>query len=259
MNFKISSKKYHYLTKEGIRKGKRRKWTRQFVAFEENDRNDRTKYAQMPSPKGANWRDYIRHRLTIMSKAIEVHTTENYTRLRFDKYIESNRVCDKIAAMLVRINSSVYLLINLNIRLRKKNTYVILQQTNGKPCIIYMGGVDMSPNSPIKIKKHIRAPGNRKILKSFKKLRCNVVRKVNEDRTSRLCGRCYDPFPLSTLGHRFKKCEWCLPNPNDWPDTLKLPEKIVTMKSRRMYKRQRKHSVRLCVKIQVKLLVLCLR
>lgn len=103
MNFKISSKKYHYLTKEGVRKKKREKWTAQFNTFEEADRNDRTRYAQMPCPKGENWRDYITHRLRIMKEAIATYTTAKYSRLRFDRYIESNRVCDKIAALLVRV------------------------------------------------------------------------------------------------------------------------------------------------------------
>ncbi|XP_031636340.1 uncharacterized protein LOC116349170 [Contarinia nasturtii] len=206
MNFKTSSKKYHYLTKQGVRNRKAKRWTRGFVAFEQNDRNDRTRYPQMPSPKGENWRDYISHRLRIMKKAIDVYTSERYTRLRFDKYIESNRVCDKIAAML----------------------------TNGKPCIIFLGAANISPNSPIKIKKNIRCPGNRKLIKSFKKMLGNVVKMVNEFRTSRLCARCFEPFPLETLGHRFKVCEWCVPDNNDWPEGLKLPEKIVTMKSKRM-------------------------
>lgn len=98
----------------------------------------------------------------------------------------------------------------------------------------------MSANSPIKIKKHVRAPGARKLAKSFKKMSGNVIRWVNESRTSRLCARCFDPFPLNTLSHRFKVCEFCLPNQVDWPDQLKLPTKIVTKKSKRMYRTERK-------------------
>lgn len=86
------------MTKEGVRNRKRKRWTRQFDAFEQNDRNS---YPQMPSPLTSTWRDYIRHRLTILKRAIEVYTTEKYTRTRFDKYVESNRVCDLIAAMVV--------------------------------------------------------------------------------------------------------------------------------------------------------------
>lgn len=104
MNIKISSKKYHYLTKQGVRNQKAERWTRQFVAFEQNDRNS---YQQMPSPLTFTWREYIQHRLTIMKRAIETYTTEKYTRLRFDKYVESNRVCDLIAAMVVSIQNSI--------------------------------------------------------------------------------------------------------------------------------------------------------
>lgn len=103
-----------------------------------------------------------------------------------------------------------------------------------------MGSAQIAANSPIKIKKHVRCPGNRKMLKSFKKIEGNTIRMVNEKRTSRMCGRCFDPFPLSTLGHRFKVCDWCWPDQNDWPDGLKLPRKIVTMKSKRVLKRERR-------------------
>lgn len=100
MNIKISSKKYHFLAKQGVRNRKAKRWTRGFVVYEETDRNA---YPKMPSPRTSTWREYIQHRLTIMKRAIEVYTTEKYTRLRFDKYIESNRVCDLIAAMVVSI------------------------------------------------------------------------------------------------------------------------------------------------------------
>lgn len=103
-----------------------------------------------------------------------------------------------------------------------------------------MGAAKIAANSIIKIKKHVRAPGNRSMLKSFKKMQGNTIRMTNEDRSSRLCGRCYTPFPLSTLSHRFKVCEWCLPDQDEWPDGLKLPPKIVTMKSKRVLKAERR-------------------
>lgn len=103
-----------------------------------------------------------------------------------------------------------------------------------------MGAAKIAANSPIKIKKHVRAPGNRKMLKSFKKMEGNTIRMVNENRSSRLCGRCFSPFRLNTLSHRFKVCEWCLPDNDEWPDGLKLPHKIVTMKSKRVLKSERR-------------------
>lgn len=87
------------MAKQGVRDSKAKRWTRQFVAI---DQNVRESYPEMPSPRTSTWQDYISYRLTIMKRAIAVYTTEKYTRLRFDKYVESNRVCDLIAAMLVR-------------------------------------------------------------------------------------------------------------------------------------------------------------
>lgn len=103
-----------------------------------------------------------------------------------------------------------------------------------------MGAAPIAANSPIKIRKHVRCPGNRKMLKSFKKMEGNTIRMVNEFRSSRMCGRCFEPFALRTLSHRFKMCHWCEPNQNDWPDGLKLPNKIVTMKSKRVLKSERR-------------------
>jgi len=101
MNFKISSKKYHRFTKQYARDKKALAWTANFAAFDEQTRNNRDLFpGGMPSPKHNYW-DYIKYRLIIMKRAIAVFTTKKYTRLRFDKYIESNRVCDKVAAMLV--------------------------------------------------------------------------------------------------------------------------------------------------------------
>ena len=103
-----------------------------------------------------------------------------------------------------------------------------------------MGRAQVPANSPIKIKKHVRAPGNRAMLKSFKKMGHNKIRMVNESRSSRMCGRCFGFFPLSTLSHRFKVCDWCLPDNDEWPNGLKLPRKIVTMKSKRILKSERR-------------------
>lgn len=89
------------MAKQGVRDRKAKRWTRTFVAF---DQATRESFPQMPSPRTSTWRDYIRYRLTIMKRAIEVYTTDKYTRLRFDKYVESNRVCDLIAAMIVSMN-----------------------------------------------------------------------------------------------------------------------------------------------------------
>ncbi|XP_055308347.1 uncharacterized protein LOC129572405 [Sitodiplosis mosellana] len=112
--------------------------------------------------------------------------------------------------------------------------------TNRKRCIINIGASQPPANSPIKFKKHVRCPGVRKLVKSFKKMEGNVIRFVNEARSSRLCARCFEPFPLSTLNDRVKVCEWCMPDQDDWPDEMKLPEKIVAPKSKRKLRSERR-------------------
>ena len=66
-----------------------------------------------------------------------------------------------------------------------------------------------------------------------------TVKLICEKRTSRMCARCFTPFELRTLNHRFKVCDWCLPNQDDWPDGLKLPTKIVTKKTKRKWQHDR--------------------
>jgi len=65
------------------------------------------------------------------------------------------------------------------------------------------------------------------------------VKLVCEKRASSMCAVCFTPFPLQTLSHRFKRCEWCSPDQNDWPDGLKLPTKIVTKKTKRKWQSDR--------------------
>lgn len=188
-------------TKQKVRNSKAKRWTKNFVREEEDDRNNRQLYTEMPSPLGDHWLSYIHHRLKMMKRGIEVFTTDKYTRLNLDKYIESNRVCDYIAGMLV----------------------------NNQPTLIHFGGAEMSPNRPISIKKHVRCPGNRKMIKSFKKRRNCVVNIVDEYYTSQTCGLCGARFDPRTKSHRFKVCHDCKPSPE-----MMLPSVIVTKQSKRM-------------------------
>lgn len=69
-----------------------------------------------------------------MKDGIEAYTTPQYTRLGLDKNIESTRAIDKIVGNL----------------------------TNYEPSIIFFGNEQTPPNSPIKIKKHVKRLGTRK-------------------------------------------------------------------------------------------------
>lgn len=66
-----------------------------------------------------------------------------------------------------------------------------------------------------------------------------IVIKTSEFDTSQLCARCFVRFPNAIKNHRFKTCEQCIPNPLDWPETLQLPTKIVTVKNTEMLRLDR--------------------
>lgn len=151
------------MTKQNVRNRQAKRWTKGFVAEEQADREDRTIYPEMPSPYGKHWKFYIKHRLKMFERGIATYTTDKYTRLNFDKYVQSNRVCDYVAGLI----------------------------TNHKPTLIHFGAAQTSPNSPISIKKHVRCPGNRKMLRSFNKCRHCHVNMVDEYFTSQVSVPCY--------------------------------------------------------------------
>ncbi|XP_031631483.1 uncharacterized protein LOC116345884 [Contarinia nasturtii] len=204
VNMKTSSKKYHWLAKQKTRDVKAKRWTKQFTQEEQDDRNNRQLYQRMPSPLGILWIDYVHHRIKMLKKGMAVYTTPKYTLLQFDKYVESNRTVDKLTGNLV----------------------------NHKAAIIHMGNAEISPNSCIRIKKHVRAPGTRKLLKGFRKRRNCRVRKTDEWGTSQHCAKCGRRFNPATKSHRFKVCENC----GAEPDSIfaeYLPSKIVAQRSKR--------------------------
>lgn len=197
---KTSAKEYHWKTRESVRQRKRDRWTFEFCRQEEDDRNNRERYPVMPSSLGRYWMNYIEHRMRMFKRGVRVYTTAKYTRLNLDLYIESNRTSDKVASKL----------------------------TNNEPSLIYFGAAETPPNSPISIKKHIRCPGSRKLIRSFKKQRGCVVLPVNEDYTSQTCAKCFGRFNPSTKGDRFKVCQNCRPC-----HEVRLPSVIVTKKGKR--------------------------
>lgn len=135
-----------------------------------------------------------------MTQGIDVYSTDKYTRLKLDKYIESNRAIDRFAGKLV----------------------------NYKKSLIFLGASDPPPNSPIKIKKHVRCPGTRKLIKAFRKRGNCVVIPVDEYNTSQTCALCYARFDRRTRSHKFKVCQDCRPT-----DRLFLPSLIVTQMGKR--------------------------
>lgn len=178
----------------------------EFTRLEQADRNNRALYEVMPSPLGHRWRDYIRHCLKMHTRGIAAYTTEKYTRLSFDKYVRSNSVCDSIARMY----------------------------TGNRPTLMHFGAAEMAPNSPIGIKKNLRCPGTRKMLRSYRKCRHCKVNMVDEYYTSQTCAKCYGRFDRRTKRHRFKVCTDCRPDP-----AAMLPSLIVTKIGRKRWREMR--------------------
>lgn len=207
VNLKKSSKGYHYDAKQGQRNAKAERITRLFTFEEQSDRaNVAARIGRMPSPRDNSWLHYIEHRIRMSRNGIDTYTQRCYARLQLDKHIESNRAIDRIAGKLVAKKSA----------------------------LIHMGAAEpCHPNSPIKIKKHVRCPGTRKLLNAFKKRGNVVVRFVDEYMTSQLCGRCFNRFPQWTRSKRYKKCDTCIPD-----QRVGLAELIVTNVSKRAYQMQ---------------------
>ncbi|XP_055317515.1 uncharacterized protein LOC129576423 [Sitodiplosis mosellana] len=208
-NITIAGPTYHWRAKGSKRRQKEERWQR---TFKEQQQRDLRSYPVVPSPKSKDaWKSYICHRLTMMALVIAVFGTRKYARPSFDKYVESTRASDKIAASL----------------------------TNKKPSMIYLGAAQMAPNSPIGIKRRLRCPGTRKLLASFKKLNNCTVRFVDEYFTSQTCAKCFGRFDPRTKRNRFKVCRQCWLNGYDGQI---LPNKIVTTLSNRELKKERREK-----------------
>lgn len=161
----------------------------------------------MPSPLGRHWLDYIHHRLKMLKKGMEVYATSKYTRLGLDKHIESYRAIDQLAGKMV----------------------------NYQPALIFIGNGETPMNSPIRIKKHVRCPSIRKLIKAFKKRGNCIVLMVDEYFTSQTCGRCFGRFDPRTKRDKFKVCQDCRPR-----EDAMLPSKIVTQLGKRTWQNFRK-------------------
>lgn len=90
----MTSKQYHYYTKQNSRNTKADQMTRLFQFEEKAD-------IANASPRDTSWRHYMDHRLRMSKDGIETYTQRKYARLQLDKHIEWHRVIDRIAGKLV--------------------------------------------------------------------------------------------------------------------------------------------------------------
>lgn len=181
----------------------------------EREQQDRESYQIYPSPKGADsYENYIQHRIRMLTPAMQVYGQRKFVKLSLDKYIEENRASDRIA----------------------------LRLTENRPTIAFIGSATMAANSPIGIKRRLRCPGTRRLVRSFKKLGNVIVRFVDEWKTSQTCAKCFWPFDRQTKRDRYKVCPVCIPI---FPDTMRwqLPDRIIADRSNRDIERERKQAI----------------
>lgn len=187
--------------------------TAEFIKAEQEDLKS---YPKMPSPRTAECENYIRHKLKLFDLGMKTYARRRYARLSFDKYIWANKMNDAMAEFI----------------------------TKNEPSLVALGAAEMSPDSPIGIKKGKRAPGTRHLENSIKKLGHSDVLRVNEDYTSQHCGDCHRKFPKNIYRNRFKVCvncpRFCEQCKHDGMyEHLPLPKLIVSKKSRRRKRFQR--------------------
>ena len=205
-NIKISSGQYHNMTKQNLRNKKVEKIAGKVLNAMKNDLNNRNIYERTPSPNGANWLDYIRHKLKFYKDGVDVFTKRKYARLELDKYIESQRTMERVIEKIVR---------------------------KGKKTIFFIGSAQMNPSSPIK--KYMRCPGTRKLVQALKKYPNIQVVYVDEYMTSQVCMNDFKKFPERTKKHRQKKCDDCARLQEAQPASI-----IVTNRAKRTLQRERR-------------------
>lgn len=126
---------------------------------------------------------------------IQAYATAKYTRLALDKHIESTRQSD------IFVNKI----------------------TDKRPSILFLGANgDTPPDCPIKIKKHVRCPGTRILVRSIKKRGDCIVVPTNEWGSSQTCPHGLHRFEGQAKSAKFKMCR-CVPDAR----TL-LPDIIVS-------------------------------
>lgn len=101
-NIKISSPRFHWETKSGVRDRRAKHLTHYHTLKEQQDVVGRN-----PSARGETWSSYIKHRLRMLQSGMSVYARRKYAYLDFAKYVETNRVLDKIALKLTKNQATI--------------------------------------------------------------------------------------------------------------------------------------------------------
>lgn len=71
--------------------------------FEDREKEILKSYEKMPSPRGSQWREYLKHQSKLMKEKFAVYTNRRYARLDFDKHIKTSK---QIATMARRVTKN---------------------------------------------------------------------------------------------------------------------------------------------------------
>lgn len=104
-----------------------------FTSKEPFDREEN--YPSIPSPRGVNWKNYLKHGLTILKVGLAAYTQRRYARLSFNNYIKSEG----------------------------EKVWLVKSITKNEQSIGNIGAVEMAANLPFGIKDGKRYPGTRHI------------------------------------------------------------------------------------------------
>ena len=168
---KIKASKFHYETGKHSRNKKLKRWTQNETKEAYNECQERN-----ISNKMYNYKEFVDYTLKYFKKLQDLYKQRKITRLRFDKYIRTEKMINKYANTLYR----------------KKSTLILVGETK------------ISPN----MKGYVRTPSTKIIerLKSYRKVK---VKEVDEFRSTMICSKCNNPMNISKSPHRFASCPSC--------------------------------------------------
>lgn len=174
--------------------------------------------------------EYAEHVLRFFNISIEIYCKQSYTRLNFEKHMDTSRAMDRITKEIVQGRPTLVFVgrfkkcHKLQIAIGFPKNYVMI--------LVRTGSANEPANSPIK--GYRRVPGGKKWLPYFKRRPGCETLAVNEHRTTMMCSLCRKRLaePKEQPKQRYRTCLKCKPLLDALPAT-----KITTVMSKRKHQR----------------------
>ncbi|XP_031639166.1 uncharacterized protein LOC116351226 [Contarinia nasturtii] len=201
-SYRLKTKQWHHRSGTFRRRTKLFRYTGDFEKRCKQIRENHDEYPQQPSPKSRNFDKYLDYQIRVFNESCEVKYQDPVTRLKFDKYVEREKMFHVIAKEMTGLAKKI--------------------ENRADRTIIYaVGDARFAAGSPIK--GHLRMP-IRGIIAILNKYYVLLV-DVDEFRTSMLCSRChcmlqkpkYHKPESRNIKDRFLVCPNCKPANNVLP------------------------------------------